>query len=53
MKGTVKVFADTKLGAYTLRACADYGEVVAEIDEENNCATGTETIKVRAAVPVP
>jgi subtilase family serine protease len=53
VKGTVKVFADTKLGLYTLRACADYGETVAEIDEENNCATGTETIRVKAAVPVP
>ena len=51
VKGTVTVFADTKLGIYTLRACADYGEVVAEIDEENNCVTGTETIKVKAAVP--
>ena len=53
VKGTVKVFADTKLGTYTLRACADYGETVGEIDEENNCATGTETIKVKAAVPLP
>ena len=53
VKGTVKVFADTKLGLYTLRACADYGEIVAEIDEENNCAMGTETIRIRPAVPVP
>jgi subtilase family serine protease len=53
VKGTVTVFADTKLGPYTLRACADYKEVVAEIDEDNNCATGTETIKVKAAVPPP
>ena len=53
VKGTVKVFADTKLGNYRLRACADYGETVGEIDEENNCATGTETIKIKAAVPVP
>ena len=51
MKGTVKVFADTKLGAYRLRACADYGETVGEIDEENNCATGTETIKVQGCRP--
>jgi subtilase family serine protease len=53
VKGTVTVFADTRLGFYTLRACADYKEIVAEIDEDNNCATGTETIKVKAAPPVP
>ena len=46
VNGTVTVFADTKLGTYTLRACADYKETVAEIDETNNCATGIETIKV-------
>ena len=53
VKGTLKVFSDTKLGTYTLRACADYGEVVAEIDEENNCAMGKDTIKIKAAVPAP
>ena len=53
VKGTVTVFSDTKLGNYTLRACADYGEVVAEIDEENNCATAKDTIKVMPEVPVP
>jgi subtilase family serine protease len=54
VKGTVKVFMDTKLGKnYTLRACADYAEVVAEIDETNNCAEATGTIEVTAPVPVP
>jgi hypothetical protein len=53
VKGTVKVFADTKLGTYTLRACADYSEIVPEIDEDNNCTMATGTIQVTAAVPVP
>jgi hypothetical protein len=53
VKGTVRVFADTKLGTYTLRACADYAEVVAEIAEDNNCAMATGTIKVTPAVPAP
>ncbi len=51
VKGTVRVFADTKLGTYTLRACADYADV-AEIAADNNCAMATGTIKVTAAVPV-
>jgi hypothetical protein len=54
VKGTVKVFMDTKLGKnYTLRACADYAEVVAETAEDNNCAEVTGTIEVTAPVPVP
>jgi subtilase family serine protease len=53
VKGTVKVFADTKLGNYTLRACADYQEIVAEVDEENNCAMAIGRIRVRPAVPAP
>lgn len=53
VKGTVKVFRDTKLGTYTLRACADYAEVVAEIAEDNDCAMATGTIKVTPAVTVP
>ena len=53
VKGAVKVFSDTKLGTYTLRACADYGEVVAEIEEENNCAMATGTIKVTPVPPAP
>jgi subtilase family serine protease len=53
VKGNVKVFADTKLGTYTVRACADYAEVVAEIAEDNNCGMATGTVKVTAAVPVP
>ncbi len=53
VKGTLTVFSDTKLGNYTLRACADYGEIVAEIDEENNCAMGRDTIKIKPATPVP
>jgi subtilase family serine protease len=55
VKGTVKVFRDTKLGKnYTLRACADYAEVVAEIDETNNCAEAKGTIEVTPeVVPVP
>ena len=45
---------DTKLGkGYTLRACADYAEVVAEIAEDNNCGMATGTIEVTAAAPVP
>ena len=54
VKGTVKVFRDTKLGkGYTLRACADYAEVVAEIDETNNCAEARGTIEVIPEVIVP
>ena len=56
VKGTVKVFRDTKLGkGYTLRACADYAEVLAEIDETNNCAEAKGTIEVipEVIVPVP
>jgi subtilase family serine protease len=56
VKGTVKVFRDTKLGKnYTLRACVDYLEVVAETDETNNCAEATGTIEVipEVIVPVP
>jgi subtilase family serine protease len=55
VKGSVKVFRDTKLGkGYTLRACVDYAEVVVEIDENNNCADGKETIEVTPEViPVP
>jgi len=53
VKGTLKVFPDTKLGSYQIKACADYNELVAEIDEDNNCAMGTDTITVTPAVPVP
>ena len=53
VKGTLKVFADTKLGSYQIKACADYNELVAEIDEDNNCEMGKDTIAVTPAVPVP
>jgi Na+-translocating ferredoxin:NAD+ oxidoreductase RNF subunit RnfB len=56
VKGTVKVFRDTKLGkGYTLRACADYAEAVVETDETNNCAEAKGTIEVipEVIVPVP
>jgi subtilase family serine protease len=54
VRGTVKVFRDTKLGKnYTLRACVDYLEVVAETDETNNCAEGRGTIEVIPEVIVP
>jgi subtilase family serine protease len=44
---TVEVFSDTVPGAYTLEACADGGETLAEINENNNCkqATGQITIQ--------
>src|SRR5262245_56139355 len=50
-KGSVKIFADTKLGTYQIKACADYNEQVPEIDEDNNCLMGTDTITVTPAVP--
>ena len=56
VKGSVKVFRDTKLGkGYTMRACVDHAEVVAEIDETDNCAEATGTIEVtpEGIVPAP
>ena len=46
-KSTVKVFTDTLPGTYGLKACADYNELVAETDEENNCLMAKETIVVQ------
>jgi hypothetical protein len=51
---TVTVPSDIPFATdYTLRACADYEEIVAEVDEENNCAMAIGRIRVRPAVPAP
>jgi subtilase family serine protease len=44
---TVTVFTDTLPGTYTVRACADYQEVVSETDENNNCTMGAGTVTVQ------
>ena len=53
VNGTVKVFSDTKVGTYQIKACADYNEQVPEIDEDNNCEMAKGTLTVTPAVPVP